>query len=235
MRREFVLRREVALDATPEQVWEAIATGPGLAAWFMPMELDPADDSVTAWEPGERLAVRTPAAEDGSAQAFEYLIEARDGGTTVLRFVHSGFLGDDWDDEFESMTGQGWDMYLHTLAQYLRHFPGRTATYIEAEAPQASSEESAWPVLLRGLELSPSVTEGDRVRLHPDGLDAVDGVVDCVMPNFVGFRTSDALYRFHGRAPLGMTIAVGHHLYGDDVDRERAERGWQAWLDGVFA
>jgi hypothetical protein len=31
-----------------------------------------------------------------------------------------------------------------------------------------------------------------------------------------------------------MAIAVGHHLYRDDVDREQAERGWQSWLDRVF-
>jgi uncharacterized protein YndB with AHSA1/START domain len=235
MGREFAVRREVSLDATPEQVWEAVATGPGLAAWFMPMELDPADGSVTAWEPGNRLAVRTPPAEDGGVHAFEYVIDARGAGGTVLRFEHSGILGEGWGDQFESMTGKGWDMYLHTLAEYLTHFPGRAATYIEAEGPQSSSEESAWPVLLRALGVSTSAAQGDRVRLDVDGLDPIDGVVDYVTSNFLGVRTSDALYRFHGRAPIGMTIAVGHHRYGEDIDREREARGWQGWLDGVFA
>jgi uncharacterized protein YndB with AHSA1/START domain len=35
MPRGFELRKEITLDATPEQVWEAIATGPGIDAWFM--------------------------------------------------------------------------------------------------------------------------------------------------------------------------------------------------------
>ena len=35
MPHEFELRKEITLDATPEQVWEAIATGPGIDAWFM--------------------------------------------------------------------------------------------------------------------------------------------------------------------------------------------------------
>ena len=126
MPERFEVRRDVALDATPEQVWQAIATGAGLATWFMPMEVDADSEMVVAWEPGQRLAIETPPAADGSTQAFEYLIETSGGGTTVLRFVHSGFLGDDWSDEFEAMTGMGWDMYLDTLAQYFRHFAGRT-------------------------------------------------------------------------------------------------------------
>ena len=103
MTREFEIRREVALDATPEQVWQAIATGAGLAAWFMPMEVDPNSDMVVAWEPGKRLAIQMPPAGDGSTQAFEYLIEARGEGTAILRFVHRGFLGDDWGDDYEAI------------------------------------------------------------------------------------------------------------------------------------
>jgi uncharacterized protein YndB with AHSA1/START domain len=235
MGREFELRKEVTLQATPEEVWEAIATGPGLAAWFMPMEMDPDSGMVTAWEPGKRLAVQTPQAEDGSTQAFEYLIEAREGGSTVLRFVHSGVLGADWGDEFVSMTGHGWDMYLHTLAEYLLHFPGRPAAYVEAEAPQSSADAGAWAVLLRALGLSGSVAEGDHVELIAAGPQPVNGVVDYVTPNFLGVRTSDALYRFHGRAPIGMSIAVSTHVYRDDIDAEEATTRWQDWLGRVFA
>jgi hypothetical protein len=32
-----------------------------------------------------------------------------------------------------------------------------------------------------------------------------------------------------------MSIAVGHHVYRDDVDAEQAAERWQAWLAGVFA
>ena len=37
--------------------------------------------------------------------AFEYLIEGRDGGSTVLRLVHSGMLGDDWEDRVRGDEG----------------------------------------------------------------------------------------------------------------------------------
>jgi uncharacterized protein YndB with AHSA1/START domain len=35
MGRKFENHQEVELDASPEQVWEAIATGPGIDSWFM--------------------------------------------------------------------------------------------------------------------------------------------------------------------------------------------------------
>ena len=50
---------------------------------------------------------------------MEFLLEARAGGTTVLRVVSSGFLpADDWEDEYEAMVSGG-AMYLHTLSEYL--------------------------------------------------------------------------------------------------------------------
>jgi uncharacterized protein YndB with AHSA1/START domain len=31
---------EVEVPGTPEQVWQAIATGPGVSAWFVPTEVE---------------------------------------------------------------------------------------------------------------------------------------------------------------------------------------------------
>jgi hypothetical protein len=56
-----------------------------------------------------------------------------------------------------------------------------------------------------------------------------------VESTFLGVRTGDALYRFHGRAVLGMPIAVGHHFFREDVDVEQARSAWQAWFGRVFA
>ncbi|MFC7713483.1 SRPBCC family protein [Nonomuraea recticatena] len=35
MSHEFELHHELSVEASPEQVWEAIATGPGIDSWFM--------------------------------------------------------------------------------------------------------------------------------------------------------------------------------------------------------
>jgi hypothetical protein len=77
MGREFEIRREVELPATPEEVWEAVATGPGNGAWLFPNETEgieggtPPDDSpVTAWDPSRHFAVRFEG-EEGCFNALE--------------------------------------------------------------------------------------------------------------------------------------------------------------------
>ena len=70
------------------------------------------------------------------------------------------------------------------------------------------------------------------MRLTPEGLDPIEGVVDYVSPDAFGVRTEDGLYRFI-RGYDGM-VAVGHHLYADGADADEAERAWQAWLGRLF-
>jgi uncharacterized protein YndB with AHSA1/START domain len=245
--REFEIRKEIEVAASPEQVWDAIATGPGITAWFMPHEVEPGEGgtirlaveghrdegTITVWEPAKRLAYRGQPAEDGTVHAMEFLIEGRAGGSTVLRFVHSGMLGDNWDDDYQASTDHGWDMYLHTLAEYLTHFAGRPVTYVHASGPAASAKDDAWAVLWSGLGLDGSVAVGDRVRLTPEGFAPLEGVVDYLGPEFLGVRTTDGLYRFHGLARLGCPIAVGHHVFAE-VDEAGLERDWTGWLHGLF-
>jgi uncharacterized protein YndB with AHSA1/START domain len=246
MAHEFELHEEITLDATPEQVWDAIATGPGIDSWFMGRnEVEPREGgevrftmagetstgAVTAWDPPRRFAHRSPEGEDGTFMAFEYLVEGRGGGSTVLRYVHSGMLGDDWETEFDALK-KGTVMYLRTLATYLAHFPGRTATPVSAWAPPQPDEATAWAGVTRALGLPATVSEGDQARFTLDGGEPVEGVVDSVLyPSFLGVRTNDGLYRFVGR---GGIIGVGHHVFAD-VDQKEAEAAWQAWLAAVFA
>lgn len=67
--------------------------------------------------------------------------------------MHSGFLGDDWDADFDygEMTTHGWDLYLHTLAEYFRYFPGRPATFVAAQGPAESTMPEAWEGWLHRL------------------------------------------------------------------------------------
>ncbi|MFG3703530.1 SRPBCC domain-containing protein [Micromonospora sp. NPDC047670] len=248
MGHRFELRKDVELAATPEQVWEAIATGPGIDSWFMGRsEVEPGEGgrtrltmaghveeaTITAWEPGKRFADRTDPGPDGTFMAMEYLIEGRDQGSTVLRLVQSGVLGDNWETEYEAMK-VGWDMYLGTLAAYLAHFPGRTATPVSAFRPGAGGPDKVWTAVTRALGITGPVAEGQQVRLAVDGLPPIEGVVDLAgLPTYVGVRTSDALYRFlYSGAERGDALVLGHHVFADQ-DPARAERAWQDWVTAL--
>jgi hypothetical protein len=150
----------------------------------------------------------------------------------VLRLVQSGVLGDDWETEYDAFA-KGWDMYLHQLGQYLRFFRGRPVAPVTLMGPGPKDTDRFWPELRRGLGLAGVPAEGERVRLTPDGLDPVEGVVDYVSPDTLGVRTDDGLYRFI--CGFSGMVALGHHLYGADADAKEAEAAWQAWLDRLFA
>jgi uncharacterized protein YndB with AHSA1/START domain len=180
------LEKRVELDASPEQVWAAIATGPGIATWFVPHEVEPREGGtveqdygggfttrgrVTAWEPGHRFAYGGfgPPEEGRPNYAYEFLVEGRDGGGTVLRFAQSGFLdGADWDDEYDSFDA-GWSLFLGNLSSYLRHFAGLPARNAVAMSYTAGSARDIWPVMHRALGLAGHPTVGEVVTLAPDG------------------------------------------------------------------
>lgn len=238
MTHEFEISKEVEVDGTPEEVWDAIATGPGIDSWFMGphtvdgrvggrMTLDlgffQESSTITAWEPGKHLAYQSDKGEDGTFHAMEYLVEGRDQGTTVLRFVHTGILADGWGDEFVDQQSKGWDMYLFTLAQYVKHFAGRPGTYVFAQWPEQPEGANNWPVLLRALGVPEGAQVGDEVVLEPFGVHGVvDYLVENDLHNFLGVRGPEGIYRFHG------TNAVGHHLFGDATGQNEK---WKAFLD----
>lgn len=218
-------RTEHALAATPEQVWEAIATGPGIDSWYMGRsEIEPrvggtvrtdpggfvAESIVTAYDPPKRFGYRGTPQEDGFFLALDWLIEGRDGGSTVLRAVGSGVIGStDWETEYDALR-KGGAMYMHSLGQYLAHFAGRTATSILAAHPQEGDREHFWSALRAGLGMARPVSEDDRVRLTPEGFAPLEGVVDSATPEFLGVRTSDGLYRFYparGQRPSPSTTS----------------------------
>ncbi|MFB9250316.1 SRPBCC domain-containing protein [Sphaerisporangium melleum] len=240
------MRKQIELSASAEQVWEAVSGGPGLDSWFLGRsEVEPwvggrvaqffgevAEEArVSVWEPGRRFAFVSPEGPDGTFMAIEFQVEGRAQGGTVLRLVHSGVLGDEWQAEVEALE-RGWDMYLHTLDQYLTHFPGQFALVVFA-ARAADGVEPVWEVLERGLGLSGrKVVQGDRVRLTPAGFAPIEGVVDYVAPGFLGVRTGEGLYRFI--LGQGDTVVVGHHIFADKIDPRKVEQAWQDWLTKIF-
>ncbi|WP_053206394.1 SRPBCC family protein [Jiangella muralis] len=241
MSRRFESTHQADLDATPEQIWQAIATGPGIDSWYMGRaDVEPGPDGsvridfggytpsydVTAWEPGKRLAYGETPEADGRFVAYEFLLEGRDRGSTTLRVVASGFLpGDDWADEFEAMS-RGHELFFRTLFEYLAHFAGRTATPVTAFGPPVADWDIAWARLHDELGLTAPVEAGDAVALPGD-----DGVVYYVNADTLGVRTGGALLRFIKgfRGPM----VASHHIFADDA-RRHTDAAWRSWLTRVF-
>lgn len=241
------LELDIELDASPEQVWEAIATGPGISAWFVPTTMeDRAGGAITqdfgggavetgrilAHEPLRRFAYGPT--ESTSTMAFEYLVEARDGGSTVLRFVQSGFDDDKdgWENEYDSFA-KGWTLFLDNLRSYLTYFPGQPVRPVVTMAFAPTGAAQAWPVLHRALGLAGHPAVGEEIVI--DGPERLTGVVDVATPEFLGVRTATALYRFGAEGDEGCGLSVYQYHFGSPaVDADKLTEVWQSWLTGLF-
>ena len=115
----FRIETSVEIEATPEEVWEALTIGDQLDGWWIgaPNEVEPrlggkvrqafggevSESTITAWDPPRRFVDEGTPGPDGVVHAMEFTLEGR-SGTTTVRFVHSGFLGDDWESEYEALA-----------------------------------------------------------------------------------------------------------------------------------
>jgi len=257
-------RRSLALEfevpGTPEQVWDAIATGPGISSWFVPTKVEtraggvvafhlgPGMDSsghVTAWEPPRRFAYEESEWIGGDAPplASEFIIEARTGGTCTVRIVHSLFTSqDDWDDQLGSME-TGWQAFFGVLRIYLRYFPGLRSATIRPTGHYLGSHDAAWNSLKDRLALSGAAL-GEERDTSRNGAPQLVGTVARVAANP---QTSELMLRLERPAPgvalIGtyvwesqVKVAISLYIYGDDADAIVAREGaiWQAWVEKHF-
>ena len=237
MSKKFEIRREVVVPGTQEQIWAAISAE--TAGWMFPSPLEiPADGSrpdspvIATWEPPTELGIHMDG-PDGWFNHLEYLVEARDNSTAVVRYVHAGVFADDWDNQYDGASKHT-DFYLHSLGQYVRYFAGQSATYVSAEGPEASGTPAAMATLRSALGIGSDTAVDDTVTFDVPGIGTITAVVDYLNDWFVGLRTDDALLRFYGRNAFGGNVDVAHHLFAADADGEAASAGWKGWLDGVY-
>jgi uncharacterized protein YndB with AHSA1/START domain len=242
MTHPFETRGEITVDATPDEVWAAIASGPGVDSWLMGRtEVDSAHKTVTfemfgqvstgtitAWEPGHRYGWHEDPDADGTFTAYEWLIEARDGGGAVVRVVHSGLLGEDWEAEYNGLA-IGDRAHLAKLAAYLEHFAPRTTTgSVFLPGPVVTD---AWAALTAAFGAGAEAADGQAARLSVPGVEPVEGTIGFVVaPSVVGMRTADAMYLLL-QGPNGMVAATAQ--YFDDRDRSAETEAWQHWLAGL--
>jgi uncharacterized protein YndB with AHSA1/START domain len=185
---------EVEVPGTPEQVWRAMATGPGTSAWFVPTEIEErvggelvfdmgpemgtSKGTVTAWEPPHRFAYEERDWMPGAPPvATEIRVDSQAGGTCLVRMVHSLFAdSDDWDDQLESFE-KGWPGFFRILRLYLAHFEGRRCSRGQAMTRVAGAEPEAWRALTEDLGLA-GASVGDTVSTSGDGAPPLSGTIE---------------------------------------------------------
>lgn len=250
---------EILLPGTPEQVWQAMATGPGMSAWFTPtivdervggtVEFDFGDTSgstgvVTAWEPPVRM-VYEEHGWSGQAPpvATEIVVTSRSGDRCVVRMVHSLFTDrDDWDDELEGFES-GWPGFFEVLRRYLTHFAGQPAANVRVMTTTRKEIGRVWPELAGPLGIS-GADVGSRCRSAPDA-PQLAGVVERVHQNT---QQREVMVRLEEPGP-GIAVIGGYssgdnamlmlsaYLYGAESGAlaAAAEPTWRQWLEGLTA
>lgn len=247
---------EFLVPGTPEQVWHAMATGPGNAAWFIRAEIEEkiggtlafhfapdvtSGGTVTQWEPPHRFGyVEVGWAENAPPVATEITIIARSGNQCLVRMVHSLFsTTDDWDDQMEGFES-GWSGFIEVLRLYLSHHAGQTAASFQIGAEAQGEALATWQKLLRGIgQGSADVGQDWSVKAGETFSGHVTRVRQDEKQRYV-------LMRIDGDAPgallfgiyrSGETIRLSlcRFFYGPKAGETAAtvEPQWQAWLDGI--
>ena len=257
--RRFV-QAEVEVPGTPEQVWDAIATGPGITSWFVPSTVEgrvggaqlssfgPGMDSVSTiseWNPPHSFVAesRDDMGPNDPTVATEWIVEARDGGTCVVRVVHRWFTEkDDWDDQFVGHS-YGWLAFFRVLKGYLTHFAGQRGVPVQLMGVAPEPKETAWAAFTEPLDLA-GATVGQRVQTPvANGAPPLAGTVEWAgQPEW-----PELLIRLDSPAP-GIAHLVPHammgqvylttrfYLYGDTAETAaaQAEPAWRTWLEARF-
>lgn len=254
------VQAEVEVPGTPEEVWQAIATGPGITSWFVPSEVEEREggaavshfgpgtsmdsvSTITAWDPPHRFASEShDLGPNAPPVATEWIVEARSGGTCIVRVVHSLFASaDDWDNQLEEWES-GWPDFFRILRLSLTHFRGQrgSAMQLGNAAPEPKSE--AWAALTSSLGLA-GATMGQRVRT-PTGAPPLAGLVERVgedpFPEELLLRLDEPVpgiaHLFAMDLGGQVYLSIRLYLYGDQasVVIARDELLWHAWMNEHF-
>lgn len=251
---------EAEIPGTPEDVWQAIATGPGISSWFVPTEFEAGPDgtpskvishfgptpdmdntaAITAWEPPHRFAAEGPMGiPDAPAFATEWVVEARSGGICVVRVVHSFFAdSDEWDEQLTG-TESGWPGFFRILRLYVTHFRGQRCKILQVMGMSAAPEDEVWNALTGALGLA-GANVGER-RSTSAGSPPLAGIVEWTGEgtdhHVILIRTDEP---GPGTASLGaffmggqVCVVMNFYLYGDGAAAimERDQPLWQTWLN----
>lgn len=249
----------VEVPGTPEQVWQAIATGPGISAWFVPTEVEEREGGAISFELGEglqskgKVTVFSPPhrfvyeehgwSGEAPPLATEVVVETRAAGSCVVRMVSSLFTRkDDWDDELEGME-RGWLPFLQVLRIYLRDHAGEKAASLRLMGSHPGGVAEAQAELMRWLGFG-SVRVGEQVRSDTSRAPGLAGAVERAKTSerqhelLVQLSHPSSGLALMVTAPWGgkTMVTTGIYFYGDGAREavQREEPSWRAWFTHHF-
>ncbi len=252
---------EVEVPGTPEIVWAAVASGPGISSWFVPTTFETDESgqpirvisnfgpgmesvaSVTTWNPPHLLgAVSEDLGPDAPKIDTEWTVEEKDAGTCVARVRHRITTdSDQWDKQLESWE-QGWPDFFRLLKLYLTHYPGLPCSAFQVMGATPAPKTEAWNSITSALGLTPATT-GNRC----DTSDSVPQLGGIVEGTGEGAHPEELLLRLEKPAPgiahlfampMGnqVILSLRVFLYGDQAAAAVTsdEPRWQTWMSERF-
>jgi uncharacterized protein YndB with AHSA1/START domain len=246
---------EFLTPGTPEEVWQAMATGPGNTAWFTRASIDErvggalrfefgpgmsSSGEVTVWEPPHRFGyVETQWSAGAPPIATEITIAGRSGGQCVVRMVHSLFTASDqWDDEVEGFEN-GWPGFFEVLRIYLKHFAGKESGSFQAMVMGMEGDAlTIWKRLTDTLGLA-GADAGDQ-RTTSAGPQTLSGTVEIIQQNP---KVRSIMMKLDAPSPgialigtyasvRGIHTSLSVFFYGEGAEGRAAESSalWSDWL-----
>jgi uncharacterized protein YndB with AHSA1/START domain len=199
----------IDIDATLEEVWQALTTGEGIARWFAPyasvtpgeggsvsVGWDPKEmweTPITVWEPPRRMqtASEMPTKDGRTVRlSVDYYVDVQ-GGRVRVRLVHSGFDdSDSWDNYIDGLDA-GWTYFLFNLKHALERHRGVERRQLSARFRTTARDGEDHPVFgAKGLRLRPAVSRlrpGDACTFSLGGVDADATVAVRRAPRTIAF------------------------------------------------
>ena len=229
MVREWEVRWEGELPASPQDVWDAITQHADGYLW--PIDYEPrvggaergltaGGGTVTAWDPPRHFATRTrPETERDGFNELDYVLEPL-GAATYLRYTHRC-----------EIPAEDYDRQLDAVPRSTRPSTSTRSASTRATSPAASrSTSSVDEVAGRpprssrcgGRSGCPTTSWPATRRLEPAGSSRSTASSTTRRARSCGIRGADALLRVYGRDRWGWPVGVAHHLFAPGAARRRA-------------
>ena len=255
----FMSRRNASLDpvdrveltadvhGTPDAVWQAVATGPGLSSWFVPTRVDGDDVVMTlgangtargrivSSEPPRRFAFAEEGWLDGAPPLLTE-IEVDDLGEDRSRVTLVNRIDGDAPADARialAATDAAWRPYLEALRLHLANHAGEHAATVEASGSGRGSADKVWASTLDALGWS-GTRAGTRVSA-PDG-SALAGTVEHAGDHELVLRLDEPApgYALVAAFDGGDRALVCVHawLHGAEAHdlAAREDAAWERWM-----